>query len=438
VRSARRNTELGLIILVVMITGGAYVLGSLSKDAVIPPNVGPFLGVVLALFLVAHIVVRRLAPNADGTLLPIAGLLNGLGFVIIARISPKLAWQQAAWTTFGIAAFCVTLMIVKRARDLDRYRWTLALLGIILLLMPLIPGLGEEHGSGSRIWISLPGGMSFQPGEMAKIVLAIFFASYLVEKRELLAMGNRQLGPISLPDLKHFGPVILAWVGSLVVLVYQKDLGSSLLFFAMFIVMLWVATERFSFVVIGLSLFSAGAFFAYQSFTHVQERVAMWIDPWQDPQGKGFQVVQSAFEMASGGIGGTGIGLDGVINIPEAESDFIFAIIAGELGLLGALIVLVAFLLIVGAGLRIAVRAENAFDKLLATGLTALIGVQAFVIIGGVTRVLPLTGVTLPFVSYGGSSLIANYILIALLMRISDETPLLANTAASERELVLR
>ena len=437
-RSARRNTELGLIILVVMITGAAYVLASLSQDAVIPPNVGPFLAVVLALFLVAHVVVRRLAPNADGTLLPMAGLLNGLGFVIIARINEKLAWQQAAWTTFGIAAFCLTLIVVKRARDLDRYRWTLALLGIILLMMPLVPGLGEDHASGSHIWIRLPGGMSFQPGEMAKIVLAIFFASYLVEKRELLAMGGKRIGPISFPELKHIGPVILAWAASLVVLIYQKDLGSSLLFFAMFIVMLWVATERFSFVVIGVSLFSAGAYFAYQSFTHVQERVAMWIDPWQDPQGKGFQVVQSAFEMAAGGVGGTGIGLDGRIIIPEAESDFIFAIIAGELGLLGALVVLVAFLLIVGAGLRIAVRSENAFDKLLATGLTALIGVQAFVIIGGVTRLLPLTGVTLPFVSYGGSSLIANYILIALLLRISDETPVLAGTAAGERELVLR
>lgn len=411
-----------------MITGGAYVLASLGRNAVIPVNVGPFLGIVLALFLVAHVVVRRLAPNADGTLLPLAGLLNGLGFVLIARVNEKLAWQQAAWTTFGIVAFSLTFVVVRKARDLDRYRWTFALLGMVLLMMPLIPGLGEEYGSGSRIWIKLPGGMSFQPGEIAKIVLAIFFASYLVEKRELLAMGGRRIGPVALPELKHLGPIMLAWGASLIVLVYQKDLGSSLLFFAMFIVMLWVATQRLSFVAVGVTLFAGGAFFAYQSFNHVQQRVAMWLDPWQDPQGDGYQVVQAAFEMASGGVGGpSGVG-SSVINIPEAESDFIFAIVAGEFGLLGSLVIIVAFLLIIGAGLRIAIRAENAFDKLLATGLTTLIGIQAFVIIGGVTRVLPLTGVTLPFVSYGGTSLIANYVLIALLMRISDETAVSVGT----------
>jgi len=417
--------------MVVIITGGAYVLAALGQDSAIPPNVGPFLGIVLALFLVAHIVTRRLAPNADGTLLPVAGLLNGLGFVVIARVHEKLAWQQAAWTTFGIALYCFTLIFVKRARNLDRYRWTFALLGIILLMLPLAPGIGKSI-NGSRIWVGF-GGFGFQPGELAKIVFAIFFASYLVEKRELLAMGNRRIGPIALPELKHLGPIILAWSASLVVMISQRDLGSSLLFFALFIVMLWVATQRSSFLVVGMGLFAVGSYYAWKAFDHVQRRVDVWIDPWQDPDGKGYQIVQAMFEMGPGGIGGTGLGQGGTITIPFAESDFIFAVIAGELGLLGATLVLIAFLVLIGTGLRISVRADNSFDKLLATGLTTMLGLQAFIIIGGVTRVLPLTGLTLPFVSYGGSSLVANYILIALLVRISDET---APVSAPVREAV--
>ncbi len=430
-RSVRRNTELGLIILVVMIVGASYALASLGQDAVIPPDVLAFLGVVLGLLLVAHVVTRRLAPDADPTLLPLAGLLNGLGFVLIARMDERLAWQQAAWTGFGIALFCLTLMVVRRARDLDSYRWTFALIGIVLLMLPLVPVIGKEI-NGARIWINV-GSMSFQPAEVAKIVLAIFFASYLVEKRELLAMGRR-VGPVTVPDLKHLGPVLLAWAASLVVMISQKDLGSSLLFFALFIVMLWVATERFAYVVTGTALFAVGAYLAWRAFDHVQTRVTIWLDPWADTQFKGYQIVQAAFAMAAGGVGGTGLGLSGRINIPEAESDFIFAVLASELGLVGATVILIAFLLIIGAGLRIAVRADHAFDKLLAVGLTTLIGLQSFIIIAGVTRVLPLTGITLPFVSYGGSSLIANYVLLALLMRISDDTAPVS--MADARELV--
>lgn len=426
----RRNTELGLLLLVVLITGGAYALAVLGKDSEIPANIGPFLGFVLGLLLVAHIVVRRLAPNADATLLPLAGLLNGLGYVVIARINERLAWQQAAWTAFGIALFCITLLVVKRARDLSNYRWTFALLGIILLLVPLAPGIGREYRSGSRIWVSF-GSMSFQPGEFAKIALALFFASYLVEKRELLGMSSRRVGPVNLPDPKHMAPVLLAWATTLIVMFYEKDLGSALLFFALFIAMLWIATQRGTFLAVGVTLFAIGAYFAYKAFAHVQTRVAIWIDPWKDAKGDGYQIVEAAFAMASGGIGGTGLGLSGKIGIPEAESDFIFAIIAEELGLLGSLLVLVAFLLIVGAGLRIAVRSTHAFDKLLAAGLTTLLGIQAFIIIGGVTRLLPLTGVTLPFVSYGGSSLVANYVLLALLLRISDDSAVSSASSAA-------
>jgi peptidoglycan glycosyltransferase len=425
-RAVRRNTELGLIVLGTLVTVGAYLLASLAEDATIPANIGPFLGVVLGLQLVAHLAVRRLAPDADGTLVPIAGLLNGLGYVFIVRLDeakpdPKnLAGLQSAWALVGVGAFIATLLVVRRVRDLERYRWTLGFGGIALLLLPLVPGIGREY-FGARIWVSI-GPINFQPGEFAKILLALFFASYLVEKRELLAVSSRRLGPIPLPDPKHLGPVLLAWGASLVVMISQKDLGSSMLFFALFVALLWVATERATYLVVGLLLFAGGAAFAYSSFSHVEDRVAIWLDPWEDPKGDGFQIVEAQFAFSAGGVTGTGINLGSPNRIPLAETDFIFAAIGEELGLVGATGVLVAYVLMIGAGLRIALRTEVPFERLLATGLTVLMGVQSFIIIAGVIRVLPLTGVTLPFVSYGGSSLIANYVLLALLLRISDDT----------------
>lgn len=416
----RRNTELGLIILAVVITAGAYVLASLGASAEIPVNIGPFLLVVLGLLLAAHLAVRRLAPDADPILLPMAAVLNGLGYVVIAGLNERLAGLQATWTLIGIAAFVATLVVVRRVRDLERYRYTFALLGIGLLLLPLVPGIGKEIG-GARIWVGL-GPVSFQPGEIAKVVLAIFFAGYFTEKRELLATPTRRLGPVMIPDIKYLGPVVAAWAISMVVLVSQTDLGMSLLFFALFIVMLWVATGRGAYLGVGAALFAGGAFLAWTQFSHVKARVSIWLDPWKDYSGKGYQVAQAAFAMAFGGITGTGLGVGGEVRIPVAETDFIFAVLAEQLGLLGGTLVLVAYLFMVGSGLRIASRVEHPFEKLLATGLTTLIGVQAFIIIAGVTRLLPLTGVTLPFVSYGGSSLVANYVLIALLLRISDES----------------
>ena len=257
---------------------------------------------------------------------------------------------------------------------------------------------------------------------MAKIALAIFFASYLVERRELLRMGSIKLGPLHLPDPKHLGPVALAWGVSLVVLVMERDLGSSLLFFAVFVTMVWIATERTAYVILGLLLFAGGAFVSYHQFDHVETRIVAWTDPWQDPKGKGFQIIEGQFAMADGGLTGTGLGLGRPYKVPRVETDFIFAAIGEELGLAGSTAILITFLLIVASGLRIAVRARHPFEKLLAAGLTAMIGIQAFIIIGGITRVVPLTGITLPFVSYGGSSLLANYVLLALLVRISDES----------------
>jgi cell division protein FtsW (lipid II flippase) len=417
IAALRRTTELGLVVLAALVTVGLYTLASLGTTASIPANVVPFLGMFLGLFGLAHVATRKLAPSADGTLLPLAGLLNGVGYVFIARLDEGLAGLQATWTAVGIGAYILTLVVVRRTRDLEQYRYTFMLIGLGLLLLPLVPSVGRTI-NGARIWVSL-GPLNFQPGEFAKIVLAIFFASYLVEKREILRIAAHRIGPFSFPDLKHFGPVVLAWGTSLVVMVAERDLGSSLLFFALFLAMLWIATERLSYLIIGFTMFVIGAVMAAMAFSHVGARIDVWIDPWEDSRGAGYQVVEAQYALAWGGITGTGPGLGNPGKIPAAESDFIFAAVAEELGLLGGTALLAAFLLFVGAGLRIAMRAEAPFDKLLAAGLTTILGVQAFIIIGGVIRLVPLTGVTLPFVSYGGSSLVANYVLLGLLMRIS-------------------
>jgi cell division protein FtsW (lipid II flippase) len=421
--TSRRTTELGLLVLGTMFVVGAYLLASLPSDSEIPTTVGPFLGVIVGLPLVAHVAVRRLAPNADGMLLPLASLLNGLGYVFIVRLDeadpqgPKgLAGLQSVWMVLGVAAFVGTLVMVRDARQLERYRYTAGFIGLGLLLLPLLPVLGQTF-NGSRIWVSI-GPVNFQPGEFAKLALAVFFAGYLVEKRELLAI-NRAFGPFALPDPKHLGPILIAWGVALVVMVLERDLGSSLLFFTLFLVLIWVATERASYLVVGIVLFLAGGYLAFNSFSHVQERFDTWIDPWGKP--KGYQVIQAAFAFADGGVGGTGLNLGVPQRIPVVESDMIFAAIGEELGLIGAASVLVAFLLMIGAGLRIGQQAQG-FERLLATGLTTLLGFQAFIIMAGVVRLLPLTGVTLPFVSYGGSSLLANWVLLALLLRISDRT----------------
>jgi peptidoglycan glycosyltransferase len=422
----RRRTELGLIVLGSVIVGGAYTLATLGRTSSIPANIGPFLGIVLGLFVAAHIATRRYAPGSDGLLLPIAALLNGLGYVFIARLDEAsrhpqgLAAAQAGWTVIGVGAFILTLAFVRRVRDLQRYRYTFLLLGLALLMAPLLPVVGREV-NGARIWAKF-GPISFQPGEFAKVVLAVFFASYLVEKRELLGMATFPRFRPFLPDLKHLGPVLLAWGFSIVIMTAEKDLGSSLLFFALFMLMVWVATERTAYVAVGGVLFAGGSFMAYKAFNHVNARVQDWLNPWAHAAGSGFQVIQSWFAMAWGGVAGTGLGLGNPDRIPVASTDFIFAAIGEELGLLGSAAIIFCYVLLVGCGLRIAVRAEPPFEKLLATGITILLGVQSFIIMAGVTRLLPLTGVTLPFVSYGGSSLVANYVLLALLARISDDT----------------
>jgi cell division protein FtsW (lipid II flippase) len=415
-----RRLELGLLVLGTLITGLAYALLNVGEDIEIRADVAIFFGVILVLLLGAHLVIRFVAPNADGLLLPLAALLNGLGYVVIARLDPGLADSQSAWTFIGIGAFSATLLLLPDLRWLANYRYTLALFGVVLLLLPLLPGLGRTI-NGARIWLRA-GPFSIQPGEFAKIVLATFLAGYLVDKRELLTMANRRLGPVNLPDLKHFGPLLSALGVALMVMVFQRDLGSSLLFFTLFLVMIYVATGRAAYVMTGLVLFSAASVVSWRLFSHVDRRVDTWLDPFADPKDSGFQIVEAWFSLADGGITGTGLGSGLPNRVPFAATDMIFAAIGEELGLLGATAVLAAFMFFVSSGFRVAASANQPFEKLLATGLTALLGFQAFIIIGGVLRVLPLTGVTLPYVSYGGSSLISNYVILALLVRISDSS----------------
>lgn len=417
--SRRRNVELRLGLVAVAITTFGYVLVQLAEKPKLPADLWLFLAVMIILYVVAHYAIRRLAPLADPVLLPIVAFLNGIGFVTISRLDRDLARSQAGWTAAGVAMFVVTLIVVRRVRTLERYRYTFLFLGLIAVVLPLLPGIGKTI-NGARLWVGI-GPINFQPGEAAKVLLVIFFAAYLVDKRELLSSGGRRLGRLLLPDPKHLGPLLLAWAVSIVIMVRQKDLGSALLFFALFSSMLYVATERAAYLLFGLVLFLGGAMISYRLFDHVQTRVSTWIDPWSVAQDKGFQIVQSMFAFGTGGFTGTGLGLGNPQQIPNAATDFVFSAIGEELGLIGTVAVLAGILLLVGCGYRIAVQATRPFSKLFAAGLTTIIGIQSFVIIGGVTRVIPLTGVTLPFVSYGGSSLVANFGIAALLLRISDD-----------------
>jgi len=414
----RRNTELALIIMVGLITGVAYTIAALGTNAEIPPGIVVFVAILLGLLLCAHIAVRLVARGADSTLLPLAALLHGIGFVMITRLDDRLAGLQATWSLIGIFVFVGTLVVVQRTNDLANRKWIFFVGGAALLLLPMVPGVGQTF-NGARIWVSI-GAVNFQPGEFAKIALAIFFAAYLAERRELIAAMTWKVGPFRLPEPRYILPIIVAWGFAVVVMVGERDLGSSLLFFTLFVVMMWVATENAGYVVIGAVLFFGAAYFSWSQFSHVQLRVTNWINPWDDPLDGGYQIIQSLYGLADGGLLGTGLGRGNPGQVPEAQNDFIFASIGEEFGLVGATAILMSYVLIVGAGLRTALRTERTFEKLLATGLTTIIGIQAFIIIGGVLKVIPLTGITLPFVSYGGSSLIANYILLALLIRVSD------------------
>jgi cell division protein FtsW (lipid II flippase) len=415
----------------------AYTLMIVGNTNKTPADVGPLLVAMFALGAVGHIANRYLAPDAHPVVLPLVFLLNGLGYVMILRIDLGKGWNyapiQALWTAIGVGAYVVTLLLVRRSRDLDRYRYLLLLFAVLLLLAPLMPVLGQNI-QGARLWVRV-GSLELQPVELAKILLCIFFASYFVEKRELLSTPTARVGGRLVLDPRPLVPIAAAWIFAIGVMSLEHDIGFSALLFTLFIGLLWVTTGRTGYLALGVVAFAIGAYLAgkYLNQTHV--RVETWLDPWKTINTTGNQLSQSWFALGSGGIGGTGLGLGaGAYSIPNPNTDFIFSVIGEEMGLLGSTMIVVAFLLLVGAGLRIAQAARSDFAKLTATGLTIIIGFQAFFIIAGVTRLLPLTGITLPFVSYGGSALIANYVLVALLMRISDEGTRSVDAAQSANE----
>jgi cell division protein FtsW (lipid II flippase) len=400
---------------------GAYVIASYGKRGQLPAKFALYTIVFAAGYVGALFVIRRFAPAADPALFPTAAVLVGLGFAMIFRLSGGLATEQATWIVVGLLAFAATLVVIRDHRMLDAYTYTIGLVGVALLMLPMVPGIGRTI-NGARLWVQI-GPLGFQPAELGKVLIVVFLASYLNQKRELLMVATSRLGPLRLPPAKHLAPVLLAWGASLAILFVQKDLGASLLYFGIFVTMLWVATGRLAYLILGLVLFAIGAWLGYVLFSHVQLRVDVWLHALDAKkvfeQGYG-QVAQAQFAMATGGIVGTGLGQGSPGLIPFAATDFIFAAVGEELGLLGTTAVLLMMVVLVGKGLRIALDARDGFGQLLATGLSTLIGLQTFVIVGGVIRVIPLTGVTLPFMSYGGSSLVSNFILLALLVRISS------------------
>ncbi len=419
----RGKTGLALLLFAIATAMLAYGTVGLGKKGKLPSGLPVYGAFMLAAFLIAWLVVRRTARRADPVLLPVAALLSGLGFAMISRIQgPQLvvtniAQSQFTWLMIGLVAFVLTLVVIRDDRQLDALTYTIGLAGIVMLLLPVVPGIGLTI-NGARLWVRA-GPLSFQPAEFGKVLIVIFLASYLSAKRELLSSG---VGKFGLPRVKDLGPVILAWGASLAVLFLEKDIGASLLFFGVFVVMLWVATGRPGYLVLGLVLFAIGAVVGYILFSHVQDRVAYWLHALEPAHEQGlgyYQLAQGWFAMASGGLVGTGLGQGAPYLVPLSWNDFIFAAFGEELGFIGCAMLLLMYLVIIGRGLRVAVERTDTFGKLLAAGLTTMVALQTFVIVGGVTRLIPLTGITLPFVSYGGSSLVANFVILALLVRVS-------------------
>ena len=448
----RRNVELVLLLLAVVIVLVAYLNVGLAMDGSFPPDLVKYGSGLLVLTGGFHLVLRWRASYADPLMLPIATLLNGLGLVMIHRLdlansrtgSHLLAPKQLMWSTLAVLLAAGVMIALRDHRQLRRFTFTAMAAGLGMLLLPLVPGIGRNI-NGSRIWIGL-GPLSFQPGEVAKILLVIFFAGYLVQTRDVLSLVGRRFLGIGLPRAQDLGPILIAWLASVGVLVFEKDLGSSLLFFGLFVAMLYVATERRSWIAIGMVLFCAGAYVAYLLFGHVQTRVLLWLDPFSAKAiAASDQLVKGLMGMAKGGLLGSGLGRGHPEITYFPESDFIVPSFGEEIGLIGLFALLLLYILMVERGLRTALGVRDGFGKLLAVGLSFSMALQCFVVVGGVTRVIPLTGLTMPFLSYGGSSLLANWSLVALLLRISDQArrPLpdaveLASASAAHTQVVSR
>jgi cell division protein FtsW (lipid II flippase) len=422
---AARNRELlALVPVAILLTAGFAAVFSQENEQL--GNLSLIYGAYfLAICLAAHVYLRIRLPNADPYLFPLMATLTAFGLVMIYRIDETLARDQANWFVLGLVLFALTIQFLRDYEVLERYRYTIAIAGLLLLLAPRVPGIGQQV-NGAYLGVKI-GPIAFQPAEFTKLAIIVFLASYLREHREVLIVGARRVLGVTLPPLKHFGPLLVVWGASMFMLVFIRDLGSSLMFFAAFLALLYVATGRFSFVVIGMAMFLLGAWFFASTVPHVHERVEIWLHPYDEPENAGYQILQSIFAQADGGLFGKGFGqalitVPGTDNalLPAAQTDTIYSLIVNEVGLFGAVGVVLVYTMIAARGFKIALLASDGFSKLLATGLTAVFAIQAFVIIGGVTRVIPLTGVTLPLVSYGGSSIVANFVLLALLLLISD------------------
>ncbi len=449
----RRNAELALLCFATLITVVALVIVEANQEQGISWDLASSTLAFLTLFVCAHLAIRRFAPYADPVLLPVVALLNGLGLVMIHRLDlvngalnatrGPSDEQQMLWTLLGVVGFSLVVVFLKDHRILARYGYTCGLVGLVLLAIPALLPAHFSETNGAKIWIRLPG-FSIQPAEFSKILLLIFFAAVLVAKRNLFTSAGKHFLGMDLPRPRDLAPLLGAWIASVGVMVFEKDLGTSLLLYASFLVMVYIATERLSWVVIGLTLFAAGSVVAYYVFGHVRVRVQTWLDPFADPEGAGYQMVQSQFSFATGGIFGTGLGNGQPGTVPAASTDFIIAAVGEELGLVGLAGVLMLYTIVIVRGLRTAIAVRDSFGKLLAAGLASTLAIQLFIVVGGVTGLIPLTGLTTPWMSYGGSSLVANYLLLAILVKISHAArrPIMnnphASIAASATEVIER
>jgi cell division protein FtsW (lipid II flippase) len=426
--SARNRELLGLIPASLLVTAGFAGVFIQRSNAL--SNVSLTYGAIfLGLCLVTHIVIRRTLPQADPYLFPLVAALACFGIVVVYRIDPAEARRQAEWFVIGLILFVATIVFFRDYRKLERYRYTIVAASLLILVLPRVPGLGE-YANGAYLAVKVPGLGAFQPEEFAKIGLVIFLASYLRDTRQVLATGGRRILGVTFPPLKHFGPIIVIWGVAMAIMILLSDMGSSLMLYGGLLALLYVATGRVSFVVIGLLAFALGAWYLGTHISHVHARVEDWLHPftyrvYHAPLGS-YQIANGVFAQAAGGLFGQGFGQatlttpGGAPLLPNPQTDMIYAVITDELGLFGAAALLLTYLLFVWRGFKIAVVARDSFSTLLATGLTAMFAIQVFVIVGGVTRVIPLTGVTLPFISYGGSSVIANFVLVGLLLLVSD------------------
>lgn len=435
---SRPLVELLLLVLAIAAGLGGYILTSLNRTDALPANIGMHAAILVVFAIIADLGVRKLAPHADPVILPMAVGLTGIGLAMIYRLDmsykimneslppesqyPIVGIKQLIFVAVGLVAAAVILIVIRDHRILRRYTFTAMVLSLILLLLPLVPGLGREH-FGARIWIYI-GPFSVQPAEFVKITLAVFFAGYLVQNRDSLAIGGPKVLGLRLPRARDLGPILVTWAVAIAILIFQRDLGTSLLFFGLFVAMIYVATARVSWLIIGAIMFIPASVLAVNWFPHVGRRINIWLNAFNNDVyqavGGSHQVVQGQFGMASGGLFGTGWGRGYPQLVPFAQSDFILSSLAEELGLTGLMAILLMYLILIERGLRAAIGVRDGFGKLLAAGISFSIALQLFVVLGGITRLIPLTGLTAPFLAQGGSSMVASWMAIALLIRISD------------------